>query len=324
MKRTLIKFRPWGISLFTGFGGMDAGAKRAGFQVLFGADKKKWTGTFFRNNTKESNPELAEHLQKEGAFLSGKKGNIKRLTGKKVFRAIRRATKLKVKPMQIDLMFGGPPCQHISVANTTNRNPFSKRNLLIFEMLRLVRKIMPKVVVIEQVPALLGPEMRPLWNKIQAAMDEMENFTWGYKVMNAMDYGGRQSRDRVIIMLVRKDLKVGVSFPEPSEPDLEKVSLHKLLPHVTHFSSGQFKDVIKSSYNTVFNTMTASGGEWAYNNSGNRWHLVAWEKMVLTEFEGVNLDGLTQKQTNTGFGNMVLPSLMEVICRHIRENILKF
>ena len=310
------------ISFFTGFRGMDVGARRAGFQMVFGSDMEPATGIAFNNNLKENNPTLPEFMQSEGVFVSGDDGDITKLSDKRIFEMIEEQMKISVKEGDPDLMFGGPPCPGISRANP-KRNAFKELNLLMFAMLEKVRKIKPKVVVIEQVPSILDSSMLPIWNKVKMRLDELTDYVWSFKVMNAADYGARQDRKRIIIMLVRKDLNVPPSFPIPTPPDMEKVSLHKLLPHVTHFSAGQFDSKIISAKNKVFCTMTATGSELFYEIDGVERKPTISERLVLTEFEGMNFKGISKTAQKRGLGNMVQPSLMYAICKHIREHILK-
>lgn len=312
---------PTAISIFTGIGGMDIGAKAAGVQILAGADRQEFTAIVHNDNTRENNPGAPSHIHSQGIFLSGEMGDVYNLDGSELLALINDAYNLNYRQGEVDMMFGGPPCQAFSLSNR-KRSPFDKRAVLIFQMLRLTRQIMPKVVVIEQVPQILSRTMLPIWNKVCIALDNMDNYYWSHKVLNAMNYGGRQNRNRRIFMLVRKDLGKMPSFPAPSEPDMTKVSAHVLLPHISHYSSGQGGDKINRTENRVFSTITASGCEWVYE-SGVRRKLHLNEKKILTETEGLNLGGLSSRQQNIGLGNMVQPSLMRAIVAHVQENILK-
>ena len=163
----------------------------------------------------------------------------------------------------------------------------------------------------------------PFWNKLTVILNGMTDYIWDHKVLNAKDYGGRQDRKRRIFYLIRKDLGVKLSFPEPNAPDMSKVSAHVLLPKLQHFASGQGNSKIHSTKNRMFLTITAGASEWGYENGVKRkLHLI--EKQVMTETEGQNLNDLTKTEQNTGLGNMVSPSLMDALTTHATINFLKY
>jgi C-5 cytosine-specific DNA methylase len=320
VRKVTYKITPTGISVFTGIGGMDIGFRRAGGRVLLGADWEIFPGIVHTNN--RNNPKA--ELRSDGAFLSGEKdGDITKIDGKIVLDHINNTLKLKYVPGQIDFLFGGPPCPPFSIANP-KKNPFDKRATLIFHMLKLVREVQPKVVVIEQVPQVVTSKRNlPFWNKLKMVLNSMTDYIWDYKILNAMNYGGRQNRKRCIFYLVHKSLEVAnITFPEHTAPDMSKQSARVLLPHIQHFSSGQGNDVVHSSLNRMFLTVTAGASEWAYEDGVKRKFTVS-EKQIMTETEGQNLDGLNQTEKNTGMGNMVSPSLMEALTHHASIHFLK-
>lgn len=65
---------------------------------------------------------------------------------------------------EVDLVFGGPPCQGFSHANS-KRTVMDPRNSLVFEFARLVLEIRPKAILMENVPGILDmvtPEGLPV------------------------------------------------------------------------------------------------------------------------------------------------------------------
>jgi DNA (cytosine-5)-methyltransferase 1 len=80
------------------------------------------------------------------------------VTGQEILDAI------GLRPGDVDVVFGGPPCQGFSTANV-NRDPGDVRNTLVFHYARLVLEINPKAMVMENVPGLatmLTPEGVPV------------------------------------------------------------------------------------------------------------------------------------------------------------------
>jgi len=113
------------ISLFTGAGGMDVGFSRAGFQVVWANEiNEDACETYRLNHGGEIEcGDLRNYLDKLSSF----RGNI-------------------------DLVFGGPPCQCFSVAG--KMDPNDERSKLIFTFMDVVERVSPKVFVMENVKAL--------------------------------------------------------------------------------------------------------------------------------------------------------------------------
>lgn len=311
-------------SYFSGIGGFDKGAKRAGFQTLVQSDWWEVAGKSFELNIpSDANLMQPDYLKSEGVFLAGpNSGDITKLNFNIVRKHIADNLGVNLNQGDLDVIIGGPPCQGYSKSNT-NKKKGDPRNELIFDLLRIINETKPKVAMIEQVPTLITCEFIEMWNLIKLRLNCLTDYRWDYKVMNAKYYGARQSRERLIIMLVRRDLGVAPSFPLPQEPDLNKVSVHKLLPHVYHHSPGQFMDGIKNSRENIFCTMTATGSEYLYGLNGKRWNATVRERLILSELEGLNLKGIGLTASKKLIGNMVQVSFAEALFKHIKTHILR-
>lgn len=310
-------------SFFSGVGGFDKGAKRAGFTSLVQSDWWNIAGKAFELNIpNERNPDQPNYLKSEGIFLSGSAGDITKLGFGTIQSHVSRELGIELKQGDIDVIIGGPPCQGFSKANT-NKKANDYRNLLIFQLLRNIDEAKPKVAMIEQVEDLLADKFHHIWTMVKVRLNSMKDYVWDFKVLNAMHYGARQNRKRLIIMLVKRDLNVRVSFPQPTMPDLSKVSVQALLPHVHHFSPGQFLDGISPAKGKLFCTMTATGSEYLYDINGKKWNATIKERLVLTELEGLNLIGIGFTSQKKLLGNMVQVSFAEALFNHIKLHILK-
>lgn len=111
----------------------------------------------------------------------------------------------------VDVVVGGPPCQGFStIGKRLVKDP---RNELVFEFIRFVDVIQPKVFLMENVRGLLSSD----GGKIKEAIEE-EFRAKGYKVQSkvlcAADYGVPQLRNRVFFIGVRTDLDIEPSFPK--------------------------------------------------------------------------------------------------------------
>jgi site-specific DNA-cytosine methylase len=312
------------VSFFSGVRGLDIGAKKAGFTPLFLSDVWTEAGRAFELNLPSADyPLQPDYLKSEGVYICGKEnGDIANHSFETISKNVQENLNITIKKGEVAVIHGGPPCQDVSRCNV-HREVSSKKNRLIFELLRIISDCAPKVGLIEQVPNLLSHEYRHLWMEIELTLNRMTDYVWGFKIMNAVHHGARQSRKRLIIMLVRRNLGVPVSFPTPAAPDLSKVSVNALLPDVYHFSPGQFLDNIKCAKSNVFCTMTSTGSEYLYGIDGKRRQLTVNERLMLSELEGLILEGIPMTSQKTLVGNMVQISLAEALFRHIREHILK-
>lgn len=117
---------------------------------------------------------------------------------------------LKKYENNVDVIVGGPPCQGFStIGKRLVKDP---RNELVFEFIRFVDIIKPKVFLMENVRGLLSSD----GGKIKAAiLNEFESK--GYKVLPkvlcAADYGVPQLRNRIFFLGIRNDLAATPSFP---------------------------------------------------------------------------------------------------------------
>ena len=165
------------ISLFSGAGGMDVGFEQAGIDVV-----------------------LANELDPVAA---------------KTYAINHKKTKLIVDDVNnvlpdieayknIDIVFGGPPCQGFSVIR--KMNPEDTRSQLIWSFLEAVNKLQPKAFVMENVKALAHI------SKWKGVKEEFLNKAreMGYTcvpfILNALDYGTPQKRERVFFVGIRGNI----------------------------------------------------------------------------------------------------------------------
>lgn len=185
------------IDLFSGCGGMTLGFKRAGFTSVLASDIDENCQKTFATNF----PEIP--------FICGDLADLK----KEDFDAF-------IKKAEIDVIIGGPPCQGFSLANK-RRNKISDdpRNRLFYEFVKTIHWYNPKTVVMENVKGLLSMQSGKVIAQIIKEFESAGEFGYNvaYKILKASDYGVPQSRERIILMGVRKDLNLNPEFPGPVE-----------------------------------------------------------------------------------------------------------
>src|SRR5699024_6037520 len=102
-----------------------------------------------------------------------------------------------------DIITGGFPCQAFSIAG--NRRGFDDtRGTIFFHIARAIKEIQPSYVLLENVKGLLSHDKGRTFGTIIQALDELGYVTeWG--LFNSKYWGGPQNRERVYILVTRKD-----------------------------------------------------------------------------------------------------------------------
>lgn len=186
------------ISLFSGAGGLDLGFNNAGFQVAVAVELDSSCCETLRVN----NPNLTI-INKSVADVSGQE--------------ILDAAGLKAG--EAALVIGGPPCQSFSLAGL-RKGLDDERGRLLFEFVRIVRETLPKAFVLENVKGLTnwdhGRAMQLLIEELTKPIErEGEVFQYTIstpQVLNAVDYGVPQNRERLILVGNR----IGKNFLYPT------------------------------------------------------------------------------------------------------------
>lgn len=112
----------------------------------------------------------------------------------------------------VDVVLGGFPCQSFSYSG--KRNGLSDpRGQLYLQMIRVIEHYKPKMFVAENVDGIRNSKKNINGDNVNAsALDtildafDKTGYDVQYQIMNAADYGVPQSRRRVIIFGIRKDL----------------------------------------------------------------------------------------------------------------------
>ena len=110
-----------------------------------------------------------------------------------------------------DLLAGGVPCPPFSVAGN-QLGELDERDLFP-EALRLVREIMPKAVMLENVRGFLGRAFAEYRTRIFTELETL-GYTVHVKLLDSSMFGVPQKRLRVVIAAIRNDQNTLFSFPE--------------------------------------------------------------------------------------------------------------
>lgn len=123
------------------------------------------------------------------------------------------------KDIEVDLIMHGSPCQSFSIAGRGEGGDIDSgtKSSLMWETIRIVKKLKPKYVIWENVKNLLSKKHIHNFNSYLDTMEQL-GYTNYYQVLNAKDYGIPQNRERVFTISIRKDIDKGsFCFPEKQE-----------------------------------------------------------------------------------------------------------
>lgn len=136
---------------------------------------------------------------------------------------------------KIDIVVGGPPCQSYS---TLGKRELDDRSQLFKEYCRLLRILDPKIFIFENVKGLISMSGGNLLKEIILEFKKLD-YDVKYEILNAMDYGVPQSRERIIIVGVKG--KNNYKYPKKTHGENLKpyVTLKNAIGDLDRIKSGQ-------------------------------------------------------------------------------------
>ena len=115
-----------------------------------------------------------------------------------------------------DILCAGFPCQAFSISGK-QRGFEDSRGTLFFDVARIVKAKRPKVVFMENVKNFASHDGGKTLEVVKGTMEEL-GYTFYQKVLNAVDYGVPQKRERIYMVCFRNDLQIDkFKYPQPFE-----------------------------------------------------------------------------------------------------------
>lgn len=112
-----------------------------------------------------------------------------------------------------DILCAGFPCQAFSISGK-QRGFEDSRGTLFFDVARIVKEKKPKIVFMENVKNFATHDGGKTLEVVKATMEEL-GYVFRQKVLNAVDYGVPQKRERIYMVCFRKDIDTNsFSFPK--------------------------------------------------------------------------------------------------------------
>lgn len=159
--------KPTFIDLFAGIGGFRIGMEAEGFRCVFSCEKNAFCKKIYNENFNEK------------PF-----GDIKTLDPNSV--------------PDHDVLVGGFPCQAFSMCGK-KKGFDDKRGDLIFYIINIIKVKKPKVIILENAKNIISHDNGKTIEIIRDLF-EKEGYYFNYEILNAMNFGVPQSRERTIIV----------------------------------------------------------------------------------------------------------------------------
>lgn len=154
-----------------------------------------------------------------------------------------------------DVLTAGFPCQPFSVAGYRKGFNDEKNGNLFFRIIEIVDAKKPSIVFLENVKNLQSHDHGRTFKIIKELL-EMRGYKLKYKVLNALDYGLPQNRERIYIVGF-KDEKMyeAFNFPNPIKKKLDfRKYLDKNVDDKYYYNNKPLYEKLKR-YNISFDTV---------------------------------------------------------------------
>lgn len=201
---------------------------------------------------------------------------------------------------RIDIVIGGPPCQSYS---TLGKRRMDERANLFKQYKRILNILQPKAFLFENVIGILSMDKGRLFKQIQKEFEEL-GYSLKYKVLNAVDYGVPQYRERVILVGFKGVNNYEYPLPDYGEGLKPYVTLKDAIGDLPMLKSGQSKGYYEKPINNEFlDFVRLTGADTVSEHTApkNGEHLI---KIMEALKDGQSKDDLPEDiRPKSGYGN---------------------
>ncbi|NVN17444.1 DNA (cytosine-5-)-methyltransferase [Muricauda sp. HICW] len=159
-----------------------------------------------------------------------------------------------------DILFAGFPCQPFSIIGQM-KGLNDTRGTLFFDIARIIKEKEPKAFILENVKQLVGHDKGNTLKVILKSLKDL-GYHVQYSVLNALDYGLPQKRERIVIVGHKQPIMF--TYPDPIKPFKPLTEILEKKVDKKHFASDYIKNKRKESHKSSFYPSI-----WHENKSGN-------------------------------------------------------
>lgn len=285
------------LSLFSGCGGLDLGFELAGLKAVMGEEVMEAAmqdKEVFDRNIQNN----VFHTIYANDIFDEARETYEKNAGRYIYMDQNDIRKIKNFP-RADIVLGGFPCPGFSEAGP--RLVDDERNFLYVHFIRCLMQSQPKIFVAENVKGMMtlgkGEVFRQIVQDFAAA-----GYRVHHRLLNSVEYGVPQIRERVILVGVRNDIDFEYRYPEPthggSVPGLkETVTLRDVIGDLEDdpgdYFTGSYSTIFmsrnrKKAWNQPSFTIQASGRQAPIHPAGLPMEHVGKDKYIFQDGEENN------------------------------------
>jgi len=160
-----------------------------------------------------------------------------------------------------DILFGGFPCQPFSIIGQM-KGFDDIRGTLFHNIASIIKEKKPKAFVLENVKQLVGHNNGQTLKVILQILQEELKYSVRIAVLNALDYGLPQKRERIVI--VGHQEPILFSYPQPMRPFKPLSEILESTIDKKHLASDYIINKRKESHKSAYKLSI-----WHENKSGN-------------------------------------------------------
>lgn len=216
---------------FSGAGGLSFGLREAGFEPLFAFDSDRYACETYRLN-------VGEHIHHD---------EVSSLTPDLIWK------KTGLMKGDLTLICGGPPCQGFSIQRRGQRA--DQRNDLVSRFTQLATEMEPTVILMENVPGLLGKRGTDHLKVITRILAQ-SGYEFTMDILDAADYGVAQHRNRAFLVAWKSGSVNGFIFPKATHNENTWVTVRQVTgdlpePPADHTEHPQFANHTRVSISAL-------------------------------------------------------------------------
>jgi DNA (cytosine-5)-methyltransferase 1 len=159
-----------------------------------------------------------------------------------------------------DILFAGFPCQPFSIIGQM-KGLDDTRGTLFFDIARILEEKQPKAFILENVKQLVGHDGGNTLKVILKSLKDL-GYHVQYSVLNALDYGLPQKRERIVIVGHKEPIMF--TYPDPVRPYKPLSEILEDKADKKHYASEYIRAKREESHKSSFYPSI-----WHENKSGN-------------------------------------------------------